>query len=148
MQRNIENFNKLIEVLESDYALKHFDMSDWSSQRAGDDPIKYKEYEDCNTAACIGGWCDIIREAEGEKCFPDSTDTFAWLGLVAKEYHYLFFPTAEAALNKKNYEDYISGNLIAPIYLKDPRKVVPVLKYLRDTGILDWNLAYEDENEH
>lgn len=140
MERNIENFNKLIEVLESDYAQDHFDMRNWITDYGG--VIEYKETITCGTAACIGGWCGVIREAEGEKCSPDSTDTFAWLGLVAKEYLYLFFPTAEAVLNKKNYEDYISGNLTSPIYLTNPKQVVPVLKHLRDTGELDWNLAY------
>lgn len=65
---NVENINKLIKWLEADQAL-HFKIGSWS-QYLDKDTRKNPtviEYEECNTAFCLGGYVDLMIQREAGK---------------------------------------------------------------------------------
>ena len=79
---NIENINKLIEVLKSDRAKDHFNMRFWLANAQGWKVLP-SEINECGTVACIGGWCTIIRYEENINIFHDTWHKpKEWLGLV------------------------------------------------------------------
>ena len=60
---NIENINKLIEVLKSDRAKDHFNMNAWFDN-GRDYSGCPSEINECGTVACIGGWCNVLQYEE------------------------------------------------------------------------------------
>jgi len=122
---NIENINKLIEVLKSDRAKDHFNMNFWFGNEKGYSLLP-SEINECGTVACIGGWCNVLQyEEKADKFYNvhyQDSDARDWLGLDAATAGDLFY----------SYESFGITN---------PLDVIPVLEHLRDTGEVDWSLS-------
>lgn len=122
---NIENINKLIEVLKSDRAKNHFNMSVWLDNGKSYPPLP-SEINKCGTVACIGGWCNVLQYEENPDKFYaadyQALEETDWLGLDDDSAHALFYSSVSFGIT-------------------DPLDVIPVLEHLRDTGEVDWSLS-------
>lgn len=133
---NIENLDKLIAVLEGLPTMKTkvgFSMS--FIFYAPMTPDRDRSGHNCDTVACIAGWCniakgtlnpnfgywDLPKRARDHDLFGNAAE---WLGLPTGEAHSLFYPDSN-----KPYTDYT---------LEDALKV---LYNLKDTGRVDWSIV-------
>lgn len=136
-RRNVENINKLIACLRraQKKAPHRFKMTDWFSDTE----------RPCKTAACLGGWCELLMQAEAKK--PLTTDNYysitwndavAWLGLGATESNLLFLLINERGWCLRSFDN-----------LPDSTRceiAIAHLTHIRDGGAVDWNLFLPNYN--
>lgn len=85
-----ENLERIAQAIESEP--KHFQMKNWLT---GTDEVKHVAQHRCGTAACIGGWVDVLRAQDffdQHGRWPHSGDNHAashkrleWLGFDDEE---------------------------------------------------------------
>ena len=137
MERNIENFNKLIDAVEN--GIKHrdkpmfFDMETWFENLeegeggvSSDDGDKIFELNDCGTVGCIHGHASILfseelNRGEVNPKYVHLNDVAGLLGVEQKVYRQLCVPP----------------ELISEGYVVTRRHAVLALKHLRDHGTID-----------
>lgn len=62
MERNIKNFNRIIDWLKADGG-KHYMMSGWYCN--AENGVNAREYTHCQTAMCLGGLIDQFIQLDG-----------------------------------------------------------------------------------
>jgi hypothetical protein len=88
------------------------------------DSLHRVKIEECSTAACVAGWTNIARGANGNWSGP-STEAL-WLDLNIRQQNALFNPPgwADETVTKKRFTK---------------SRAVAVLKHLAETGVVRWD---------
>lgn len=142
---NRERLLVLAEVLESKRAEGHFDMHDvfesasgaFQAIDVGEDAATF--VETCGSTACICGWAIAIFDPKSPLY---SEETFlhggSLLGLNATQITNLFAPSLASsggkAFDRQGRE----------LYDATPKEAAKVVRYLAETGEVDWAKALEE----
>lgn len=121
---NIENIDKVIAAIKAEPEL--LKMYGWNGQKVDAPNI-------CGTAACIGGWAEIIAKKEGFVVEYNSNilGPSQWLGLNRELENDLFLMNGD--IQRKMFD-----KKPAPMRAK---VAIEVLENLKATGVVDWNSA-------
>jgi hypothetical protein len=150
---NKENLLKLAEVLESEQAQKHFDMTQWITHHPNYNNLDWQEHhervnesvlkeavKDCGTVACIAGWAATLATPDQKLIFVSGASVQQtaedWLELDKAEAVMLFIPWsasyyADRSKYKRNSNTITAG------------EAARVVRHLAETGKVDWSVIDE-----
>lgn len=152
MERNINNFNRIIDWLKADGG-RHFMMSGWYCD--ADIGVNANEYTHCQTAMCIGGLIDQfiqldsgvpVDKIQTHARFYDPPSALvaqgaAFLGIDKQTAVELFQTGAEADGRwiepKSSFFDIDRFDELVPPETRAAIGIV-VLEHARDTGSVEW----------
>ncbi len=123
---NKERLIQLAEVLESERAEKHFNMNTWFANKRYERPNKPMgiAIQDCGTIACIGGWAEVIANAD-LNWTDKQIEANKWLDLTYAESDKLFYPVGYFGVN-------------------NPKLAAKVVRHFAETGEVDWSIIDAD----
>lgn len=132
MELNLPNLTILRDTIQT-MDPSRFAMEAWSRNSDGDAMATRAEMirHDCGTAACIGGWAEVLFVAKDDDInigTSEDAEIAEALGLSLDQANDLFFPLTaikEAGFNT-NYEQLTQA------------QAVDVLTHLMETGEVDW----------
>ena len=129
---NVENINKLIEVISHPDSAIHFDMTLVHGGINKDETVTLSSLlNTCGATACFLGFVCAIEETD-----ETHTDTgAAFLGVDFSTANALFYPSIDPNKNEKMYDQ---------VWGMSAAQAVKVLEHLRDTGEVDWNVIQEE----
>lgn len=131
---NKANILKVADAIEQ-HSIKWlgFNMSAWFDDEPRENMHEDKTGHNCGTVACIGGWTAAVllnRKTENgaSKAVSRVSEDRLWkfLGLEERVAQKLFLPNSKVSGPWRNIT---------------PRQAVRVLKYLAETGKVDWSQA-------
>jgi hypothetical protein len=126
---NTERINQLATFLES-IPDRKFNIRQWFSRNSDsttglDVPIG-EEYIHCKTAACVAGWCNVMRHGGDQADWRGPGREADYLGLSLSEEDDLFTPRGYLSSNASKY------------YTR--KRAIATLRHLAQTGIVAWQL--------